>query len=38
MNGKFSNKKYEEVESIARKNKIGLWSQNLNLSSLKGET
>ena len=37
MGGKYINKKYEEAESYARKNKFGLWSQNLNLSSLKGD-
>ncbi len=38
MGGKYGSKKYDEAESYARKNKLGLWSQNLNLSSLKGET
>lgn len=33
-----SNKKYQDAEAFARKNKTGLWAQNLNLSSLKGDT
>ena len=37
MGGKFRNAKYEEAESLARKNKIGLWRYNLNLTALKGE-
>lgn len=37
MGGKFKNGKYEDAESIARKNKFGLWKYNLNLSSLRGE-
>jgi endonuclease YncB( thermonuclease family) len=36
MGGKFSNKKYEEAESIARKNKTGLWAYNLNLTAIRG--
>lgn len=32
-----SNAKYEEFESIAKKNKVGLWSQPINLSAFKGE-
>lgn len=36
MGGKFSNKKYEEAENFAKKNKTGLWGQNLNLTALKG--
>jgi endonuclease YncB( thermonuclease family) len=37
MGGKFKNPRYEDAESAARKNKIGLWKYNLNLSSMKGE-
>lgn len=37
MGGKFKNGKYEDAEAIARKNKLGLWKYNLNLTSLKGE-
>jgi endonuclease YncB( thermonuclease family) len=37
MGGKFRNPRYEDAESAARKNRIGLWKYNLNLSSLKGE-
>jgi len=37
MGGKNRNPRYEEAESIARKNKIGLWRHNLNLTSIKGE-
>lgn len=37
MGGKFRNARYEEAESLARKNKIGLWKYNLNLTSIKGE-
>jgi endonuclease YncB( thermonuclease family) len=33
-----SNKKYEDAEASARKNKTGLWAYNLNLSSLKGDS
>jgi endonuclease YncB( thermonuclease family) len=36
MGGRYANKRYEEAEAIARKNKTGLWAQNLNLSSIKG--
>ena len=36
MGGKNRNPRYEEAESLARKNKIGLWRYNLNLSSIKG--
>jgi len=36
VGGKYKNNKYEDAESIARKNKLGLWKYNLNLSSLKG--
>lgn len=32
-----SNPKYEEYELIAKKNKVGLWSQPINLSAFKGE-
>lgn len=38
MGGRYANKKYEEAEAFARKNKTGLWSQNLNLTALKGDT
>lgn len=37
MGGKFKNARYEEAETLARKNKIGLWRHNLNLTSIKGE-
>lgn len=36
MGGKFKNNKYDEAESSARKNKLGLWKYNLNLYSLRG--
>lgn len=36
--GKAKNPRYEDAETIARKNKLGLWKHNLNLTSLKGET
>lgn len=36
MGGKFSNKKYEEAESLARRNKTGLWAHNLNLTAIRG--
>lgn len=38
MGGRFSNKKYEEAENLARKNKTGLWAHNLNLTALRGDT
>ncbi len=38
MGGRNANKKYEEAESIARKNKTGLWALNLNLTALRGDT
>lgn len=28
---------YEDAETVARKNKVGMWSEPINLSSLKGE-
>lgn len=37
MGGKNRNPRYEDAESLARKNKIGLWRYNLNLTSIKGE-
>ena len=37
MGGRHRNNSYEEAESLARKNKIGLWKHNLNLTSIKGE-
>lgn len=37
MGGKSRNPRYEEAEALARKNKIGLWRYNLNLTSVKGE-
>ena len=37
MGGRFRNHNYEEAETLARKNKIGLWRHNLNLTSIKGE-
>lgn len=38
MGGRFANKKYEEAENLARKNKTGLWAHNLNLTALRGDT
>lgn len=38
MGGKFKNQKYDDAESLARKNKLGLWRYNLNLTGIKGET
>lgn len=38
MGGRFANKKYEEAETLARKNKTGLWAYNLNLTALRGDT
>ena len=37
MGGRNRSSGYEEAESIARKNKLGLWRLNLNLTSIKGE-
>ena len=28
---------YEDAESVAKKNKVGMWSEAINLTSLKGE-
>jgi staphylococcal nuclease domain-containing protein 1 len=36
MGGRYANKKYEEAEIFAKKNRFGLWASNLNLTSLKG--
>lgn len=36
MGGRNKNTKYEDLESFARKNKIGLWKYGLNLTSLRG--
>lgn len=30
------NPRYEDVEAEARKNRVGLWKQELNLASVKG--
>jgi endonuclease YncB( thermonuclease family) len=38
MGGKYANRKYEDAETFARKNKTGLWAHNLNLSALRGDT
>jgi hypothetical protein len=38
VGGKLKSSKYEDAETMARKNKIGLWRYNLNLNSLRGET
>ena len=38
MGGRYKNAKYEDAEAFARKNKIGLWKQNLNLTAFKGQT
>ena len=37
MGGRFKNQSYEDAESLARKNKIGMWKYNLNLNSIKGD-
>jgi endonuclease YncB( thermonuclease family) len=37
MGGKFKNPKYDDAESFARKNKIGLWKYNINLNSIRGQ-
>jgi endonuclease YncB( thermonuclease family) len=37
VGGKSKSSKYEDAESVARKNKFGLWKYNLNLNSVRGE-
>ena len=36
VGGKSKSAKYEDAETSARKNKLGLWKYNLNLNSLRG--
>jgi endonuclease YncB( thermonuclease family) len=38
VGGKSKNQRYDDAESIARKNKFGLWKYNLNLNAVRGET